>query len=207
MNRSEKFISKAIIDLLNHKCQIELIQSEKVTVMEDGNKIFLKGYFDTEIPKFSVAMKSGLSTFVHEYCHVKQWYENDPCFYKNSKEIDLFYKWIEDDSLVVDEKTINIGMNAVVECELNCERRAVELILKENLPINILEYIQKANAYLLFHKFMKRHRTWGSSISPDEVPEIWQSLPTTFLKDYTKLSKSLEKKMLKYCSSSELVTA
>lgn len=204
MNSSKKFLSKVMIDLINHNVEIQLIQDERLRVVENGNEIFLKGFFKTDKKlQFAIAMKNKfwLTTLIHEYCHFKQLIEKDPCFYKNSKEVDLFYNWIEDHTIEIDEETIEIGVNSIFEIELNCEKRAVEMILKEKLPINILEYIQKANAYFMFHSFMKKYRTWGNSISTDEVPEIWQSMPTTFFSKLPKLNKSSEKKMLKFCYS------
>ena len=63
--------------------------------------------------------------------------------------------------------------------ELDCERRALVLAEKFDLPIDRKEYAKAANAYITFYYGMHELKGWCGVQSPYEVPEILDAMPDT----------------------------
>jgi hypothetical protein len=51
----------------------------------------------------------------------------------------------------------------IQECERDAERRGLKLIKKYKLP-DVKDYIQRANAYILFYEVIRKHRKWCKSL-------------------------------------------
>jgi hypothetical protein len=78
--------------------------------------------------------------------------------------------------------------------EVDCEKRTVEKIKKYGLDsiINIDEYIQKSNAYVLFYLWMRKNRKWYTiGKEPYNIPDVVSVMPKTFDIDYTELSPDI----------------
>lgn len=152
------------------------------------------GYFDGDNKELAVAMKhkDSMSLLVHEYAHMTQWLEN----------IDIWRKCMDEEShSTVDEwlagkyfEDINYHIDNCKYLELDNEKRAVKLIKKFNLEIDIDDYIRKSNAYIQFYNYLKLSRKWSvPKNSPYANDRIKSSCPKTFSMDYSKISKKLEK--------------
>ena len=170
------------------------------------------GYFETdgddECPVLAVAcgqpLENWLLVLIHESCHMDQWIEGDPVWTDNdvdgAEPLEFVMLWV-DKKVELSEEQLDryVGCSRVVE--LNCERRSVEKIEKYNLPVNVEEYIQKANAYVFFYTMMKEARKWYKiGTEPYNVEEVWKAMPTTFLDDdeYNTVPDNLRELYLKH---------
>ena len=113
-------------------------------------------------------IKRWLAILVHESCHMDQWEEKinlwKLCDKLNPNVID---EWLEGKNF--SNKKIDDAINSTRDLELDCEKRAVDKIKKFNLPLNINEYIQKANCYIFYHNYVRLTRTWYKI---DNIPTI-----------------------------------
>jgi hypothetical protein len=75
--------------------------------------------------------------------------------------------------------------------ELDCEKRSVAKIKQFKLPINIKEYIQKANAYIFFYRALSKTRKWTTKDkSPYTVEAVWKKMPSKLLNSQTDYKES-----------------
>jgi hypothetical protein len=147
------------------------------------------GYFDgltlgIALKCFKGSHSSVMGTIVHESCHVDQYLENisiwnDPVF--NSGDMWALYL----KNKIGKTKKLKRYFKTLLDIELDCERRAVQKIIKYNLPIDISNYIKLGNIYLYAYR----------RFYDDKLPLGW----------YTKMS--LRKEVLdlmpdKYCDNS-----
>ena len=147
----------------------------------NGSRI--NGYFDCENKILQVATKKKFKewffVFIHEAAHLFQWIEKDkslkPLIDKRGN--DISYKiddWMNGGNVAEIQK---IMLNTY-RMELNCEKRAVSLIKKFNVKINVEEYIQKANAYMCYHFLMLEFRKrYKSGKEPWSISKIWKTMP------------------------------
>jgi hypothetical protein len=142
---------------------IRLLLSKK-DILRDGIHTY-GGYFDEE----KIAISSGseswiISTLVHEYCHMRQWIDKAPEYTNinmsgDNNSILIMNSWIEGNEYK--KSIVNKAISINRDCELNCERRTVDIIKQFNLHLDIDEYCQTANSYILCYNFIKKVRTWN----------------------------------------------
>ena len=161
---------------------VHLYKSKKsVIAMSPG--IYCSGYFQ-ETPKRVLAIATGspewFPVLVHESCHMDQWLEKSP-LWENNVSCDYVDAWLGGDRV----RNIEGHINNVRDLELDCEKRVVEKIKQLGLNINIEEYIQKANCYVLFYNYIKTTRAWAKpGKSPYLIEELWRHAPNYFLDNY-----------------------
>jgi hypothetical protein len=123
-----------------------------------------------------------------------QWVEKVPEWTENVG-MDNIEKWLNgDDSVNMNNIDNEIRTSIIVE--VDCEKRTVEKIKKYELDsiINIDEYIQKSNAYVLFYLWMRKNRKWYTiGKEPYNIPDVVDIMPKTFDIDYTILDSNIEK--------------
>jgi hypothetical protein len=68
--------------------------------------------------------------------------------------------------------------------ELDCERRTVELLRNLQAPIDLDEYTQKANAYVMSYVNVRKTRKWYDPLNP---PYSDEALCAIMPKDFTTL--------------------
>lgn len=107
-------------------------------------------------------------TFIHEYAHLEQYLQDCPYWFPNEQCYDLD-QWLSGENY--NPVYIKEIVNKTILLESDCELRAIELIKKFNLPLDIEEYSKKANSYLLFHHWMIANRKWYKK-APYEISEI-----------------------------------
>ena len=101
----------------------------------------------------------------------------------------LMHEWL-DHKRELGERKLREVLRGAMALELDCERRAAKKIDQFYLPINLKEYIQKANAYVYFYLAMQHVRRWYQpGRAPFSLPEVWTKMPTDFDNDYTRLPK------------------
>jgi hypothetical protein len=152
------------------------------------------GWFDGEDRELVCSMKhdKGLALLAHEFSHFHQWAENsdiwDLASRKNSHS--AMHEWIEGKQIRDIKKHIAICR----DLEVDAEKRAVKMIKKYNLPIDIDEYIRGANAYIYFYNYILNIRRWSTpKNSPYRNKILIASMPKTFMKDYSVLPDRLLK--------------
>ena len=177
MNQDD-FITLVALHLSCYDMSVVFHHAVKVPL---DNRGYVSGYFDDYSKKLHVARNSPiwLSVLVHEYCHFLQW-ENDVSVWKKfEKNYKHWETWV-DKRKNLSEKQLNKEFLAVRNLELDCEKRAVKIIKKYKLPINVKDYIKNANSYIYFYSYVKKFRTW-CKLAPYKVQQILDVMPTKFL--------------------------
>jgi hypothetical protein len=187
---SISFIEEVIANckLYGVKCSIRDVSYVKLGTFRCG------GWFDGEDRELVCSMKNGkgLALLVHEFSHFQQWAENSELWElasrKNSHSV--MHDWIEGKPIRGIRKHIGICR----DLEADAERRAVKMIKKYNLPIDINEYIRGANAYIYFYNYILKIRRWSSpKNSPYRNKVLMEAMPSVFKKDYSVLPDRLLK--------------
>ncbi len=177
---------------------IKLYLSPDKGVEYVGGGFMCNGYFDSDGQTLACALGKDISQWLiillHESCHMDQWIEQVPEWTENigMENID---KWLGgDDNVNMEEIDEEVRTSMLVE--LDCEKRTVEKIKKYNLDsiINIDEYIQKSNSYILFYLWLRKNRKWYTiGKEPYNQSEVVSVMPKTFDIDYTTLDPKIEK--------------
>lgn len=187
----------AFISHVKQECRLNgmrLLLSKK-SILREGIHTY-GGFFDEE----KIAVSSGseswvIRTLAHEYSHLQQWIEDDPSYFKTKlrggiDSITIMNKWIEGHEYK--KSTINRALSLNRDCELNCERRTIDVIKEFGLQLDINKYCQSANSYILCYNFVKKVRTWdfkGSIYSKEIVDEMPTDLYTL---NYNRLPRYYE---------------
>lgn len=157
---------------------------------EDGS--MFSGWFDDIQKNIKVAGKNKnfYGILAHEYCHFTQWIEQCPVWH-DAHKARSYYKFAD----FLNGKEIDLThLDLMRNVEEENERRTVNLIKELKLPIDLKDYIQKANAYLYFYNWMKISKRWSKpNNSPYTNKRLIKSMPDKFQKDYSKLPKKYEK--------------
>lgn len=186
-----KNVTKFLLDTIpvaeKNGCSVELVNDEYIYIDAGENPHVNKvsGYYDCELQKLVVAIKRPLEDWIlnyaHEYSHFLQIQDevyNEPSIEEAAINFDL---WLEH-KLELDEIDVGIYARSLFYCELDAEKRTVELIKKYNLS-DPKTYIQKANAYLFTYMLMEEMRVTFDP-PPARNKKIWKHLPITFGVDY-----------------------
>jgi len=200
MDKIDRFVSKAVIELINSNIGVEFINKSRIEYFTDSGVSYnCDGCFDSE--KLTVAIdkdkKDWFITFIHEYCHYLQMVSNDPCFFNQDVYgVDEFENWINKETEIKDN-LLKKAIKSIQLCEHNCDKKAVELIKAYKLPINTSDYIKQSNAYVFTYEFQRRYRT-NLNTPFYEVFEVWSLFKDSWYSDYSKLPKNIENKMLEF---------
>ena len=185
-NQFIKFVRR---ECKRHNVEFNLINEE---VIRDEDGTTYGGYFSHDPAELAVATKvlykDLLSILAHEYCHMTQWIDKSPYFsgHKRFDSWDIVHRWLNGEDFK--KTTVKKSINTVRDCELDCERRTIEIIKKHHLPINIEEYCQEASSYIYFHNFMKITRKWEYKRTPKVITS---KMPTTLDGDYSKTPRKI----------------
>jgi hypothetical protein len=199
---TRNFIQAEIAHCKQHHIKINLIKVESIDVSGTA----CGGFFNEEPnPKIVVAtnkpLEQWLPIFVHESCHKDQFIEKDPVWSaKIKKHFDansIFDQWINH-ACELNPRQLSQIIRQIIALELDCEQRAVQKIQQYNLPIDINEYTQKANAYIWQHRVIQKTRSWGED-TVYESKELWQQMPVDFCDSYAKISNKMLKLYMKHC--------
>lgn len=136
------------------------------------------GWFSAEKKELVVctANPDAFAVFVHEFCHFLQYRDARDLWNKLGKACDNFFRWLDGDKYT--QRQVNYFCKQAQLLELDCENRAIALIKKLKLDIDLKEYIQKANAYLLSYPVTKELRLWPNtlaSIYSSDISDLFSS--------------------------------
>lgn len=188
MGTTHQFIKFVRQECKTHGIKFLLKRSKYVIV---SKTIKCSGWFDAEAKELVVAGKSRnwLATLVHEYAHLTQWV--DQCKeWRAAEGIENIDDWLNGKKI----KNPKRALAKTRDLELDNEKRSVKLIKDWELPIDIKDYTQRANAYVQFYNYMFYTRRWCTpKNSPYRNPKIYKYMPTVFNMNYKVLSEKYKK--------------
>ena len=163
--------------------KIILVDKKYVTIPGSADSSGCTGYFDPEAREIVVATRRAkkvwIGTLIHEFCHLEQFSQD--MFHDAFHDDDWLDPWIEGRIKTMSEKLLRKRLIATIECELDCERRAVSYLKKlTDYKINIREYIRAANAYVFFYHYAIKYRRWFNPNKPIySQKDLLKKMPTT----------------------------
>ncbi|VVC05102.1 Uncharacterised protein [uncultured archaeon] len=163
--------------------------------IEESAGLYCRGFFNPFLPKLAVATgnKEWELILAHELNHLRQWSEKSWAWknYERSEGISS--------DVIVHEKKVpyNKFLQSVwttLKLEKDCEDRTSKMLKSMGYSQRKLgEYIQKANAYVLYYLEFLKTRNWcESSNVPFENPKVWKYFPKNFDYDIPKTFNRLE---------------
>ena len=133
----------------------------------------------------AINQRGWLGVLVHEFAHMTQWLDNCKAWKDSMNHPDDVDDWLNGKELKNIKRTIAVTRNL----ELDNEKRSVKLMKQWDLPIDIKDYTQKANAYIQFYNWLYFTRRWCSpENSPYKNPKVYKEMPTVFRMNYRKMS-------------------
>lgn len=122
-----------------------------------------------------IATKRPLSTwldvFVHETCHLDQQIQRPKWHSIREDAIGKLDEWMGGKRIDYMDKY----MRLVIELEHDCELRSTKKIKANKLPVDLKQYAQMANAYILGYHWTLNTRKWCKKSY--ETTSIWSSMP------------------------------
>jgi len=186
---------------------VKISMPEETHVPLIGSGLMCNGYFDDD-PELIFACGIGkpieqwMPIYVHEYGHFTQWRDKIPEWAGVTIDglhyDDFIEKWLEQGKNFPQYK-VNRFIDASIVIEADCERRAIELIKKYNLPIDPLVYAQTANSYVHFYNYIKCNRVWYTpGKEPYKIKEVYSQFNTTMDSEF-QISYEYNDLFKKYC--------
>ncbi len=190
----ETFVGKAIREMVDDNVSVHFIKRKYnsryaydfFTCGDKGDKPELAINYFYEI------FDHWFPTFIHEYCHYKQWKEDPEAWNKMSDCYDKFGDYMVGDIPKLAPKHVR----QIQATEIDCEQRAIELIKKYKFKIDLDKYIKQSNLYIYTYTYMAKYRKF---FIPFEQ-ELLDMMPTTqyTLEDCKRPNPKLEKLYIKY---------
>lgn len=169
------------------KCKLKNVSYLKLT----GN-VKCSGYFCETDKVLAVAMKRSdwIEILAHEYCHLTQWVDGVEVWKKGCTGLYKMDDWMNGS----DVRGIKKYLGYVRDLELDNEKRAVALIKKWGLNVDIDMYIKKANAYVQFYNYIYHTRKWSNpKNSPYSNVNVVNSMSNKFNMKYSDMSNRVFK--------------
>lgn len=185
---------REFIEHVKVKCRAAGIKLKfkKVKYLVLSKKIKCSGYFDETGKELVIATNNlqWLEVLAHEYGHLTQWEDNCEEWKNLGDSLDKIDRWLAGEQV----GGIKKALARARDLELDNEKRTVKIIKEWKLPVNVEEYIQKANAYVSFYNWIYYTRRWCSpKNSPIGNVKVYGQMPKSFRMDYTVLSKEHKK--------------
>lgn len=195
--------ARKFLTAVKRKCKKESIELKLVDsfMVTDDDGVTSNGSFDSENRVMLVAIgkpeQEWLCTLVHEVAHLDQYVEQTPIWKKSCK-----YNYGVEDWIACKKKDRVKMIPSIIfamKLELDAEKRAIKMIKKHNLNIDIKDYIRRANAYVNFYKYIMIDFKWYVT-PPYIVPEILSEMSDRFNMDYgIYINKRLKRLYRKHC--------
>lgn len=192
-------MSEALMEMIEDKVGINLERKNRVLMNGEDP---VNGFFNEKPLEFNCAMskpqKEWVPIFLHEYCHYKQYKEKSKFWNDLDKIENGLWDWLNHKK-ELDSKELLEAITITRNLELDCEKRVVKLVEKYGLScININEYIQLANTYILFYTLLIKTRKWYVK-APYECKEVIDTVPNKFLNSYDIVPQKYELAVMKNC--------
>lgn len=197
-----KWVKQEIAISNDNDVGVRLLRKRHVLI----DKVRCAGYFCDATPELVVAcykpLHEWLPVMVHETCHRDQAIANTRIWTKTvdgQDPLTFLHQWL-DGTIELAPDQLRRVVDAVLHIELDCERRAAKKIKRHKLPIDVTEYIQRANAYVYFYLSLEITRKWyAKNRAPFHLDHVWQTMPTHFENDYTSLPPKMKRLILNEC--------
>jgi hypothetical protein len=194
-----KTYNRAVDNFIKHVAndceerEIKLLVSLVEFVNADSIKS--NGYYDDANKVLAISinkpMEEWLRIFVHEYAHSLQDKEKCKPWVVGSPACTSFFRWY-DGQISLTKKELTKCCRQTQLLELDCERRALQLIKKFKLPLDPKEYARKASAYVYFYPFVKKMKKWYKiGHEPYRNKKILALMPDNLDGRYTNVNKRL----------------
>lgn len=168
-------------------------------VMDNGDKF--GGWFDPDKKELHCAFpnklqKKYVELLIHESCHMDQFLGKYPkwTIEQDFNSLGIFWEWLKDGKAT----HISGHLKNIQLMEAECEQLAIQKIIDLDLGLNIEQYIQKANAYLLFYTVLKETKKW-CDYPPYKFKEIWQQMPKDKILQKFNISEELKQLYINKC--------
>lgn len=198
-----KFVSSLKRKAKKYNIKLELNDDKFVTISDE---IKCSGYFEEKFKHTPGLLTTAtgkpinmwLPVLVHESCHMDQWEEKSPIWKEyQSSDTGIIDLWLAGKR--VNSEKVYKALDISRDMELDCEQRAVNKIIKFDLPIDITEYIQKANCYIFFYNYLKISKKWSlPGNSPYNNPNIYKKVSGDWYDDYSITPKEIDRLFKKY---------
>lgn len=192
MNKTKKEL--AFIKFVRNECNKYgvkcSLRSTKYVMMDDNVKC--SGYFDEGVPELVVAVNrpDWIEILAHEYGHLTQWVEGIEIWETAEISLPKVWGWLGGKRVVNIQKHISVAR----DLELDNEKRAVKIIKKFKLNVDLKHYVKKANAYVHFYNWMLLSRKWSTpNNSPYKNINLINAMSSKFNMKYNSLTPKLEK--------------
>jgi hypothetical protein len=202
----QEFLETVRKTLRKHRYKLILCVDELLI-----NDNAVAGWFDEDAKEIVVSLKCEdyLENLVHEYNHFLQLIECEPKYLVlsrgDSNMLEELWGWLDGDFEFVSVKRKNIVFSSVLEMELDCERRSVEMIKKYELPISLENYTHAAWVYIHYYNYVKKYRTWlcedigmhdmvELKEFPGNLSDDFRKLPPGFAEIFKKYSKTVSRR-------------
>lgn len=196
INRWLQLVADCLVNL--SKNNVKVIFTHTPAYIEE-EKIYSAGYWDDSNNKQPVLAcqvtskeQDWVPIFAHEYCHFQQWV--DQCdSWKAARHVkgDVMESILHNKP--VSEKILNSSLDAVRDLELDCEKRTVQLFKYYKVPINVREYIKRANCYIHFYNHIKDYRKWYEQDNkPYQNSKLLLMSSSKFYKNYDDIPSKLK---------------
>ena len=149
------------------------------------------GYFtdgeDTAEPILAIATGNSTwaETLMHEFSHFQQWQDGADVWTAGrlpdgTHGADLIGLWY-DGLIELNAGQLDAYFQPILDVELDCEKRTVNMIRELDLPFDPALYTKQANAYLIGHSELRRRRQWFTTgVAPYRIPAILDVMPSDF---------------------------
>ena len=158
----------------------------------NGQSIACSGYFhvdtkDAGIPVLAFATggrwQDTFPILVHEFAHLTQWRDHSDVWTnlfdaEGVEAADRIDRWLGGQDYTADQ--VRQMFQAARAVEMDAEKRVLALVKEHGLPIEPVEYAQRANAYVLYYHHVEATRRWRSETQapPYRDPKVWPCAPT-----------------------------
>ena len=169
------------------KCKLKNVSYLKLS----GN-IKCSGYFCETDKVLAVAMDRAdwIEILAHEYCHLTQWVDGVDVWKKGCTGLVKMDNWMNGSRV----RDIKKYLGYVRDLELDNEKRAVTLIKKWGLDVDLDMYIKKANAYVQFYNYIYHTRKWSNpKNSPYSNGNVVEAMSNKFNMKYSDMSSRVYK--------------
>jgi len=205
MTKNDKiWFTDATLELIKNNVRLEFINAPYIFFNDDDTNSRCGGFF-TEYPKARMSLsvkksfKKWFSIFIHEYNHYVQYKEKTKIWKKCDaieKKFDID-EWLTH-TIEYPDKIAKNSVNAIQDCEFECEKMTIHTILENDLSLNTIEYIKRANSYVLFYNVLREERKWCKK-SPYKSKALIDLMPSTFIDDPRNISKKIYNLIVKEC--------
>ena len=192
-DNTKRFIKYVKRICAEHDIKLDLRRAKKLTLSDN---IKCSGYFDDENRILAVAMKNpdSLGVLVHEFCHLMQYLDSTRGRFRRwsiaTAALGKLDTWLSGKPVANLKRAVGYAR----DLELDNEKRTVAMIQKWDLPVDIDDYIKKANAYILFYNWMHKTRKWSNpSNTPYGNPKVYKYMSNRFNMKYTTLSRNVRR--------------